>query len=202
MTMVLHLYNTLRGEVTRFVPANDRVTVYVCGITPYATTHLGHLFTYATADMLIRYLEYGGYHVTYVQNLTDIDDALLREARKRHEHWQRLGNRWTVQFIEDMQALNIRPPEHYPRATEVIADIITAVDELLEAGVAYVSGGSVYFSVPIRTTSPLLTLISATVPVYGDGTSTIALSVSICKTMSPSWTVSPWVTHTSRISAS
>ena len=144
---MLHVYDTLRGEVTRFVPATDRVTVYVCGITPYATTHLGHLFTYATADILIRYLEYCGYHVTYVQNLTDIDDALLHEAQKRHEHWQRLGHRWTVHFIEDMQALNIRPPEYYPRATDMIAEIIVAVDELLKAGVAYIAGGSVYFQV-------------------------------------------------------
>jgi L-cysteine:1D-myo-inositol 2-amino-2-deoxy-alpha-D-glucopyranoside ligase len=147
MATLLHLYNTLRDEVTPFVPLNNRVTVYVCGITPYATTHLGHLFTYAAADMLIRFLEYCGYHVTYVQNLTDIDDAILREAQKRHEHWQRLGNRWTVHFIADMQALNIRPPDHYPRATEVIAEIITAIGELLKAGVAYVSGGSVYFHV-------------------------------------------------------
>jgi L-cysteine:1D-myo-inositol 2-amino-2-deoxy-alpha-D-glucopyranoside ligase len=145
--MVLHLYNTPRGEVTPFVPANNRVTVYVCGITPYATTHLGHLFTYAAADVLIRYLEYCGYQVTYAQNLTDIDDALVREAQKQHEHWQHLGNRWTVHFIEDMQALNIRPPEYYPRATEVIPEIITAVGALLQAGRAYVAGGSVYFHV-------------------------------------------------------
>lgn len=108
---MLHLYDTLRGALTRFVPTHDRVTVYVCGITPYATTHLGHLFTYATVDILIRYLEYCGYHVTYVQNVTDIDDALLREAQRQHEPWQHLGNRWTVHFIADMQALNIRPPE-------------------------------------------------------------------------------------------
>jgi L-cysteine:1D-myo-inositol 2-amino-2-deoxy-alpha-D-glucopyranoside ligase len=98
MTM-LHLYDTLRGDVTHFVPATDRVTIYVCGITPYATTHLGHLFTYATADILIRYLEHCGYHVTYMQNVTDIDDSLLREAQQQHEHWQHLGNRWTVHFI-------------------------------------------------------------------------------------------------------
>lgn len=82
-----------------------------------------------------------------MQNLTDIDDALLREAQKQHEPWQRLGHRWTVHFIEDMQALNIRPPEYYPRATDMIPEIIVAVDELLQAGVAYSSDGSVYFQV-------------------------------------------------------
>ena len=144
---MLHLYDTRRGDLTRFVPTHDRVTFYVCGITPYATTHLGHLFTYATVDILIRYLEHCGYYVTYVQNVTDIDDALLREAQQQHEHWQRLGNRWTVQFIEDMQALNIRPPEYYPRATDMIPEIVAAVEALLEGGMAYVAGGSEYFHV-------------------------------------------------------
>jgi L-cysteine:1D-myo-inositol 2-amino-2-deoxy-alpha-D-glucopyranoside ligase len=111
--------------------------MYVCGITPYDTTHLGHLFTYAMADILIRYLEARGVRVTYVQNLTDIDDSLLREAQKRHEPWQALGKRWTVHFMHDMQTLNIRPPEHYPRATEVIPDILARITQLLDAGMAY-----------------------------------------------------------------
>jgi L-cysteine:1D-myo-inositol 2-amino-2-deoxy-alpha-D-glucopyranoside ligase len=112
------------------------------------TTHLGHLFTYAMADILIRYLEERGVRVTYVQNLTDIDDPLLREAQKRHEPWQALGKRWTIHFIHDMQAMNIRPPEHYPRATEVIPDILARITQLLDAGMAYAAGGSVYFHVP------------------------------------------------------
>lgn len=123
------------------------VTIYVCGITPYDTTHLGHAFTYAVADILIRYLEYRGHTVNYVQNVTDIDDDILRRAKADGENWISLGNRWTRHFIEDMISLNVRPPEHYPRATDVIPDIIETVSELLETGAAYEANGSVYYRV-------------------------------------------------------
>lgn len=143
----LQLYNSLSRRVEPFRPTPATVTVYVCGITPYATTHLGHAFTYAMADVLIRFLEDQGYCVRYVQNLTDIDDAILREARRVGEDWRALGNRWTAHFIQEMQTLNIRPPELFPRATDVNPDIIATVHQLIEAGVAYVAGGSVYFHV-------------------------------------------------------
>ncbi len=123
------------------------VTIYVCGITPYDTTHLGHAFTYTTADVLIRYLEFTGRKVIYVQNVTDIDDDILRKAEEGNGSWQEIGDRWTAHFIEDMIALNVRPPEHYPRATEVIPEIIEMVQQLIERGVAYVNNGSVYFHV-------------------------------------------------------
>jgi L-cysteine:1D-myo-inositol 2-amino-2-deoxy-alpha-D-glucopyranoside ligase len=141
----LQLYNALSRRVEPFRPAQSIVTIYVCGITPYATTHLGHAFTYAMADTLIRFLEYQGYRVRYVQNLTDVDDAILREARRVQEDWRELGDRWTKHFIQEMQTLNIRPPDHYPRATDVMSEIIEAVRRLCEAGVAYDAGGSVYF---------------------------------------------------------
>jgi L-cysteine:1D-myo-inositol 2-amino-2-deoxy-alpha-D-glucopyranoside ligase len=124
-------------------------TVYVCGITPYDTTHLGHLFTCATTDILIRYLEAHDVPVIYLQNLTDIDDAILQAAQERQVHWQELGKRWTVDFIQDMQSLNIRPPDHYPRVTEVIPDIVATITRLLDAGMAYVVSGSVYFRVQV-----------------------------------------------------
>ena len=123
------------------------VKVYVCGITPYDTTHLGHAFTYAVSDILIRYLEYTGRTVLYVQNVTDIDDDILRRANRDGEDWIALGNRWTSHFIQDMIELNVRPPEHYPRATETIPEIITHVQQLIEAGVAYEANGSVFFHV-------------------------------------------------------
>lgn len=143
----MKLYNALSQAIEPFAPHGDTVTVYVCGITPYDTTHLGHAFTYATFDVLIRYLEYRGYPVRYVQNVTDIDDDILRKARAVGEDWLALGNRWTAHFIEDLQSLNMRPPEHYPRATEVIAEIVGTVQQLLDLGVAYESGGSVYYQV-------------------------------------------------------
>jgi L-cysteine:1D-myo-inositol 2-amino-2-deoxy-alpha-D-glucopyranoside ligase len=143
----LQLYNSLSRRVEPFKPASSTVTMYVCGITPYATTHLGHAFTYTMADTLVRYCENQGYRVRYVQNLTDVDDAILRQARKVGENWRVLGDRWTAHFIQDMQTLNIRPPDLFPRATDVMAEIITTVRQLCEVGVAYEAGGSVYFHV-------------------------------------------------------
>jgi L-cysteine:1D-myo-inositol 2-amino-2-deoxy-alpha-D-glucopyranoside ligase len=141
----LQLYNSLSRRVEPFRSVQFTVTIYVCGITPYATTHLGHAFTYAMADTLIRFLEHQGYRVRYVQNLTDIDDAILREARRVGEDYRVLGDRWTMHFIQEMQTLNIRPPDHFPRATDVIPEIIEIVRKLCDAGVAYEAGGSVYF---------------------------------------------------------
>lgn len=141
----MRLYNTLSRRVETFTPRQNPVTVYVCGITPYDTTHLGHAFTYVSLDVLIRYLAFRGHAVRYVQNVTDIDDDLLREAKEVDEPWKALGDRWTAHFIRDMQALNVRPPDELPRATETIPQIIEVVQQLLEAGVAYESGGSVYF---------------------------------------------------------
>jgi L-cysteine:1D-myo-inositol 2-amino-2-deoxy-alpha-D-glucopyranoside ligase len=143
----MQLYNVLTRQIEQFKPSGDTVTVYVCGITPYDTTHLGHLFTYTTFDVLIRYLEFQGYPVRYVQNVTDLDDDILRRAGEIDQDWKELGDRWTVHFIDDNLTLNLRPPDFFPRATDVIDAIISAVQALLEAGVAYESGGSVYFHI-------------------------------------------------------
>ena len=141
----MRLFNTLNRKIEKFSPQDKTITVYVCGITPYDTTHLGHAFTYTNADILVRYLEFKGFPVRYVQNVTDIDDDILRKAGQLDEDWRALGNRWTRHFINDMLALNIRPPDAYPRATDVITEIIEMVQSLLRAGVAYEAGGSVYF---------------------------------------------------------
>ena len=141
----MDLYDSLARGVRPFTPSGEEVGVYVCGITPYDTTHLGHAFAYTTVDILIRYLEHQGHKVRYVQNVTDIDDDILRRAAKEQGDWLEIGNRWTAHFIHDMIALNVRPPEHFPRATDVIAEIVASVEALLKAGVAYHADGSVYF---------------------------------------------------------
>ncbi|MBX2998641.1 MAG: cysteine--tRNA ligase [Caldilineaceae bacterium] len=141
----MNLYNSLTRQIEEFSPRGSEVTVYVCGITPYDTTHLGHAFTYVIFDVLIRYLEAQGHTVRYTQNVTDIDDDILRKAKEVSEDWQQLANRWTAHFIRDLIALNVRPPDHYPRATTFIEEIITTVQQLLDAGVGYTAGGSVYF---------------------------------------------------------
>lgn len=145
----IKLYNSRSKalESFRFQTADQPITLYVCGITPYDTTHLGHAFTYTTADILIRYLAYCGKPVNYVQNVTDIDDDILRKAAEVGEDWRALGNQWTRHFIEDMQTLNVRAPDAFPRATETIPQIVAMVEELIEQGFAYVVAGNVYYDV-------------------------------------------------------
>lgn len=143
----MRLYNSITNSVEPFEVKDHKVTIYVCGITPYDITHLGHAFTYTNVDILIRYLELQGVKVRYAQNVTDIDDDILRKSKELNESWVDLGNRWTAHFIRDMQVLNVRPPDYYPRATDVIPEIIEGVQRLIDSGVAYESGGSVYYEV-------------------------------------------------------
>jgi L-cysteine:1D-myo-inositol 2-amino-2-deoxy-alpha-D-glucopyranoside ligase len=143
----IQLYNAVTQRIEPFEPRGDTVDIYVCGITPYDTTHLGHAFTYAAFDILIRYLDYRGYPVRYVQNVTDIDDDILRKAREVESDWHALGNEWTAHFIRDMRTLNVRPPDYFPRATDVISEIQETVQDLLDTGVAYEVDGTVYFNI-------------------------------------------------------
>lgn len=143
----MKLFNTLTQSLETFVPLSDTVRIYVCGVTPYDTTHLGHAFTYVSFDTLIRYLEFSGYKVKYVQNVTDIDDDVLRKAKELGMSWDELGKRETARFLKDMDALNVRRPDVYAKATDEIPNIITMVQGLIEKGFAYVSEGCVFFSV-------------------------------------------------------
>ena len=143
----MKLYNSKTQTTEEFTLRDHEITLYVCGITPYDTTHLGHAFTYANYDQLIRYFELKGIPVRYAQNVTDIDDDILKRAKETGEDWRELGNRWTEHYINDMIALNVRPPDDFPRATDVIPDIILSVEALIDAGVAYAKNGSVYFEV-------------------------------------------------------
>jgi L-cysteine:1D-myo-inositol 2-amino-2-deoxy-alpha-D-glucopyranoside ligase len=146
--MPLRLFNTITQTIEEFVPQDkNRVRIYVCGVTPYDTTHLGHAFTYISFDNLIRYLEFLGDTVFYVQNVTNIDDDILRKARELHMAWDELGNRETQHFLNDMDALNWRRPDVYARATDEIPYMLEIIQNLLERGYAYESGGNVYFSV-------------------------------------------------------
>ena len=144
----MKLFNTLTQSLEEFVPIDDKaVRIYVCGITPYDTTHLGHAFTYGSFDTLIRYLEFLGYTVNYVQNVTDIDDDILRKSRELGVAWDELGRRETERYLNDMATLNVRRPNVYARATQEIPAMIEIISTLLAKGYAYESGGSVYFSV-------------------------------------------------------
>ena len=143
----MYLFNTQTGKIEPFTAPRGTVGIYVCGVTPYDTTHVGHAFTFLTFDILIRYLRYLDFPVTYVQNVTDIDDDILRKAREVGEPWDRLGDRYIRQFQEDLNGLNVLFPSVYPRATEEIPVIIEMVQTLLDQGLAYVRDGNVYFRV-------------------------------------------------------
>src|SRR6266699_3000936 len=118
----MKLFNTLTQSLEEFIPIDNTVRIYVCGITPYDTTHLGHAFTYVSFDTLMRYLEYTGCKVKYVQNVTDIDDDILRKAREVGMAWDELGRRETERYLKDMDALNVRRPDVYYHAMLTIAN--------------------------------------------------------------------------------
>lgn len=140
----MHLYDTSRGEVTAFAPG-ETVTMYVCGITPYDATHLGHAATYVTYDVLQRRMIDRGHRVRYVRNITDVDDDIIRAARQRDVHYLDLAFGETVRFDDDMAALNTLPPWSEPRATDAIGNIRGLIDTLLTQGDAYLADGAVYF---------------------------------------------------------
>jgi L-cysteine:1D-myo-inositol 2-amino-2-deoxy-alpha-D-glucopyranoside ligase len=147
--VTLQLWDARRGGIHPFVPVGDRrrVGLYVCGVTPYDTGHLGHAFTYVSFDVLHRYLEYLGHDVVYVQNLTDVDDDMLRKARETGEDYLELGNRHVTTFLTEMAALNWLPPDHYPRATDHIPQMVSMIGRLVDGGLAYAAEGNVYFSI-------------------------------------------------------
>jgi L-cysteine:1D-myo-inositol 2-amino-2-deoxy-alpha-D-glucopyranoside ligase len=141
----LLLFNTLTRRKEPFLPRDGRVGMYVCGITPYDVTHLGHAFCYVFYDTLSRYLQYQGVGVTYVQNITDVDDDIIRRAKELGEPVSRVVSENVAEFNQDLRALHVSPPTHYPRATEYIASIIAMAETLLRGGHAYVKGGNVFF---------------------------------------------------------
>ena len=145
----LQLFDSARGAVCPTRPGGP-ATMYVCGITPYDATHLGHAATMIAFDLVHRVWRDAGHEVRYVQNVTDIDDPLLERAQRDGEDWIVLGMRETALFREDMEALRIIPPTHYVGAVESIPAIAARVVELVDAGAAYRlddGTGDVYFDI-------------------------------------------------------
>ncbi len=142
----MRLYDTARREVVPFEPG-PTVRMYVCGITPYDSTHLGHAATYLTYDLVIRRLEDLGHEVRMVRNVTDVDDSILPKARELGVPFLELAESELKRFREDMLALGMRSPAAEPRATETIPGMIEMIEGLLERGHAYVAHGTVYFDV-------------------------------------------------------
>ena len=144
----MKLYNSRTRKIETFTPLSDNtVKMYVCGITPDGPTHLGHAFTYTIFDILNRYLRYKGYKVTYTQNLTDVDNEILKRSAKAGQPWKPFELKWSAQFLKDYQALNLLMPDYYVKASDTVPEIIKIVKVLQERGFAYEVSGNVYFNV-------------------------------------------------------
>ncbi len=144
----LRLFDTASASLVGFEPAaSDRtVGIYVCGITPYDATHMGHAATYVTYDVLHRYLLDQGYVVQMVRNITDIDDDLLARADRDQVNYLDLAFGQKRQFDQDLEALGVLEPWSEPRATSAIPDVRGLISKLLDEGHAYVESGWVYYS--------------------------------------------------------
>src|ERR1035437_1565538 len=121
--------------------------MYVCGVTPYSDSHMGHALSYTYFDAIKRYLLFKGYKVKHVQNITDIDDKIIDRANRIGVPANELATKFTNGFFDDMTALNIKPADIYPRATEEVPKIIEVIQGLVDKDYAYASNGSVYFRV-------------------------------------------------------
>ena len=147
----MKLYNTLSGQKEEFKPLGEEVGMYVCGITPYDTCHIGHAMSYIVFDVVRRYLEFKGYKVKHVQNFTDVDDKIIARANELGIPPQELAERFIAQYFEQMDALNVKRVDIYPKATEEIAAIIEVISGLVQKGHAYEAKGDVYFRVQSKT---------------------------------------------------
>jgi len=142
----LALFDTSTGVVRPTAPATH-ATMYVCGITPYDATHIGHANTYVAFDLINRVWRDAGHQVRYVQNVTDIDDPLLERAIATGENWREIADRETALFRDDMAGLNVLPPDHYIGAVESIPSVARKVMQLQESGDVYAVDDDLYFRV-------------------------------------------------------
>jgi cysteinyl-tRNA synthetase len=146
---MLHLYNTLSRQKERFQPIQPgKVNMYVCGMTVYDYCHLGHARVMVVFDMVARWLRASGYDLTYVRNITDIDDKIIRRAAENGEPINVLTQRFIDAMDEDAAALGVQKPNFEPRATQFVPDMISMIEELIGKGRAYAApNGDVYYAV-------------------------------------------------------
>ncbi len=143
----MKLYSTLSGAAAEFAPAGERVKMYVCGITPYSSSHVGHAFSSVVFDVLRRYLEFKGFRVHHVQNFTDIDDKIIARSTEEGVSYRELSDRYIEEYTDELARLRVAPAHVYPLATEAIPRMLEIIRKLVEKGHAYESGGDVYFRV-------------------------------------------------------
>jgi len=146
--MPIQIHDTLAGIKRTFEPMEPgRVRMYVCGVTPYARSHIGHARCYTAYDIIYRYLRYAGYEVTYVRNFTDVEDKIIKRANERGMDTLALAQENIDTFYEDMDALGIARPDHEPRVSTSIGEIIALVKRLEDNGLAYDVDGDVFYAV-------------------------------------------------------
>ena len=147
--MALKVYNTLTRELEEFKPiAGRRVNMYVCGPTVYDHCHVGHARSYVSFDVIRRYLLHKGYQVTYISNLTDVDDKVIKRAKEVGEDPFELSKKFSESFFEDMKALGVMRADVHPKVTDHIPGIIEMVKALVDKGFAYKTHkGNVYFDI-------------------------------------------------------
>jgi cysteinyl-tRNA synthetase len=143
----MKITDTLTGKKDDFKPHSSPVTMYVCGINPYADSHIGHAMSYIIFDVVRRYLEFRGYKVKHVENVTDVEDNIINHANRLGITVKELTEKYTLRYFEDMAALNILRPHVAPKATETIPEIINMTKGLIDKGYGYAVGGNVYFRV-------------------------------------------------------
>ena len=146
--MTLRVFNTLTKRKEEFVPTEKgKVGMYVCGPTVYDYIHIGNARSFVAFDVIRRYLEYKGYKVTYVSNLTDVDDKTIRRAEEMGTSFQQLGEKYSDSYFTDLTKLGIKKPSINPRATQHIEEIINLIQILIDKGYAYVVDGNVYYDI-------------------------------------------------------
>ncbi|RKZ20800.1 cysteine--tRNA ligase [bacterium] len=142
------IYNTLTRKKEEFQPVEDgKVKIYFCGMTLQESPHVGHMRAFIFADVMRRYFEYKGYEVTYIQNFTDIDDKVIEKSREEGRDYRVITQEFEREYMEVSDALNIKRPLLFPRATQHIKEIIELIQKLEQKGFAYAVGGDVYFRV-------------------------------------------------------
>ncbi|CAM3860269.1 cysteine--tRNA ligase [Rheinheimera salexigens] len=145
---MLHIFNTLTRKKQLFTPIEPgKVGLYVCGITIYDYCHVGHARTYVAFDVINRYLRFSGYDVTYVRNITDVDDKIIKRAAENNESCDALTARFTEAMHADFAALGLMPADIEPRVTTHMAEIISMIEQLVAKGYAYEAAGDVLFDV-------------------------------------------------------
>ncbi|MGA7845407.1 MAG: cysteine--tRNA ligase, partial [Dehalococcoidales bacterium] len=143
----MKIYNTLSRQKEEFQPQGEVVTIYSCGVTPYAESHLGHAMNAVIFDTVRRYLIFRGYKVKFVQNITDVEDKIIDRANKLGIPPRELAEKFAGRYFEDMAALNVMKPDITPYATEEIPKMLEVIKGLVDNGHAYAVNGSVYFRV-------------------------------------------------------